>query len=417
MNSFNIKHKCIFLLLLTIYTYAERVYTVDRVIIPEYHFTLKNTVYTKVSSESQIFDNQWKNKQKFSFSYNDDGNQKGYSVVYWSNSSNSWTDSLYCMFSYNSSKQVIAYHVSPVNDDTVNSVIYKEYYSYNNNMNKFEKMNTFSPNSTDSLVLSSEEVYIYSQNSELDSVITINYDEDENYIWSTVSEKVHYVSDTMYSISEKTSYRTGPDSPPTTYDIEHQYLFSTDGKKLMQGKCLIPGLITERTLYSYREEDGLPEMDLSQNIDSFSDTTYKDTSRITYSYSFQDQSVIKIATTEILNSGNWVPDSRRVDTYFSEAVSTRKNSQQTTSRQYKINVYLTSSSRPALFISSSDRVISIELYSINGALLLKENSIQPGKEIQLDVSTNRVANFCGPMIAKIRLENGSSLVQRFFQVR
>jgi len=417
MNSFTIKHICVFLLVLSIYIRAQKAYTVERVIIPEYHITLNNTVYTKISSESQIFDNQWKNKQQFSFSYDDDGKQNGYSVVYWDNSSASWTDSLYCMFIYNSSKQPIAYHVGPVNGDTVDSVIYKEYYSYNGTTNKLEKINTFSPNNADSLVLSSEEEYIYSQNSEIDSVTTNNFDENENYIWSTVAEKVHYVSDTMYSIFESTSYRTDPDSPATTYEIEHQYFFSTDGQKLMQGKCLMPGLITERILYSYREDDGLPEMDLSQNIDSFTDTTYKDTSKITYSYSFQDQSVIKTATTEILTSGNWVPVSRKIDTYFSEAVSTRKNGVITADRQYKINAYVTRSPHPALFISSSERITSIELYSINGALLFKENNIRYGNKIRLDVSNQRVANYCGPMVAKIRLENGSNLIQKVFQVR
>lgn len=417
MNSFNIKRTCMFLILLTIYTRAERAYTVERVIIPEYQITLHNMVYTNVSSESQVFDSQWENQQQFSFKYDNDGKLIGYSVVYWNNSSNSWGDSLYCMFFYNYNKQVIAYHVSPVNDDTVSSVIYKEYYTYNNTTNKLNKLNAFSPNSADSLVLSSEEEYIYSQNSELDSVTTINYDENENYVWSTVTEKVHYVSDTMYSISENTSFKTDPDSSPTTYDIEHQYLFSTDGKKLMQGKCLVPGLITERTLYSYREEDGLPEMDLNQNIASFIDKTYKDTSRIMYSYLFENQQIIKTATTEILSSGSWIPVSREIDTYVSKKVSARKNNPIAIERDYNIKVYLSHSSNPALFISSPGKITSIELYSINGALLLKEYSILPGKEILLDVSTSRVAKFCGPMIAKIRLENGSSLIQRVFQVR
>jgi hypothetical protein len=74
MNIFNIKRTCIFLLLLTIYAHAERAYTVKRVIIPKYQITVHNTVYTMISSESQVFDNQWENKQQFSFKYDNEGN-------------------------------------------------------------------------------------------------------------------------------------------------------------------------------------------------------------------------------------------------------------------------------------------------------------------------------------------------------
>lgn len=417
MNSSTIKHISMFLLLFTMSVHAERAYTVERVIIPEYHITMHNTVYTLMSSETQIFDSQWNNKKKFSFSYDREGMQGGYSIVNWSDSLECWTDSMYCMFFYNSRKQPIAYHVSPVHDDTVDNVLYKEYYFYDNTTSKLEKMTSFSQNSTDSLVLSSEEEYIYSQNSELDSVTTTNYDEDDNYIWSIVTEKVRYTSDTVYSIFENTSYIPYPDSPAITFDVEHQYLFSSDGKKRMQGKCLVAGVLTERTLYSDREEDGLPEMDLSQNIDSFTDKTYKDTSRISYTYSFQDKLITKTATTEILASENWIPVSKKIDTYSSEEVSVRKNSLMPTDRHYKINAYLPHSSHPALFISSSERITSIELFSISGALLHKEKTVHHEDKIRLDLSTQKAAYYCGPMVAKIQLENGFTSTQRIFQVR
>lgn len=416
MSSFIIKHTSIFLLLLSIYVHGEKVYTVERMIVPECKINLNNTIYIHISSETQMFGSQWKKTQKFSFNYDNDGKQNWYSVVHWNDSLNSWTDSMYCMFFYNSSKQPVAYYVSSVNNDTARHVVYKEYYSYSNTANKLEKINKFSRNSADSLVLSSEEEYIYSLKSELDSIITINYDEDENYIWSTITEKVNYVSDTMYSIFENTSYITNPDSPAVSYDIEYQYHFSSDGKMCMQGICLLPDLITERTLYSYREEDGLPEMDLSQNIDSFADTTYKDTSRTTCSYSFQDNSVIKTATTEILSSENWIPVSRTIDTYISEEVSVPERLI-TADRQYKISAYLINSSYPELVISSSLKVTSVELFSINGVLLHKEKSIRYGKEINLDLSNQQVANYRGPIMAKIHLENGSNSIQRILHVR
>jgi hypothetical protein len=396
---------------------AERVYTVDRIIIPEFHITLHNTTYTRKSNETQIFDNQWKNKQKISFNYDLAGKQVGYSVVNWNSSLNTWTDSMYCMFFYNSLEQPTAYQVSSVHGDTVDHVIYKEYYSYNSTTNKLEKMMTFSKNSADSLVLSSEEEYKYSQITELDSVITFNYDEDDGYVWSTIREKVLYVSDTVYSISENTSYVPIPDSPAVVFDIEHQYYFSADGKMSMQGKCLVTGILTERTLYSYRTEDGLPETDLSQNIASFVDKTYKDTSRIAYSFSFQDQQIIKTATTEILSSGSWIPVSRKIDTYTSGKVIVQRNSPVTADRDYGIKMHLSHSSNPSLIISSPEIISSIELFSINGALLHKQKNIQSGNEIRIDMPQRKFSDCSIPLIVKIQLENGLSFTRRFFQVR
>ncbi|HMA64335.1 MAG TPA: hypothetical protein VKO63_04010, partial [Chitinispirillaceae bacterium] len=96
MNTSTIKCTCFYVLSLFIFTHAESVYTVDKVIIPEYQITLNNKEYTKAASESQVYDTQWKNKQKFTFTYDNNGKQNGYAVVYWSNTSNIWTDSVYC---------------------------------------------------------------------------------------------------------------------------------------------------------------------------------------------------------------------------------------------------------------------------------------------------------------------------------
>lgn len=417
MNSCTIKQTCFYLLSLFIVIHAESVYNVDRIIIPDYQITLNNKVYTKTSSENQVYDNQWKNKQKFTFSYDDDWKQKGYSVVYWNNASNIWTDTIYCMFFYNSNKQPGAYFVSSINGDTISAVFYKEYYSYYNTIKKLENIKSYSENSKGKLVLFTEEEFLYSQNSKLDSVTTINHDEEYDYVWSTVTEKVRYVNDTMYSIVENTSFKADPDSPSTTYDVEHQYFFSNDGKKLLQGKCLLPGVITERTLYSYRKEDGLPEMDLDQNIESFANKTYKDTLRISYSYSFQDQSLIQTATTETFASEKWVPVSRKIDTYYSQAVAILKNNQKVANSHFKINVFLNHSSNPSFFISASDNVLSIEFFTISGALLYKENMLQSGNDVQLDLSHQRIANYSGPMVAKIKLENGNSMIQKILQIR
>lgn len=417
MNTIKCKSITMFFLLFCMSVQAERVYTVDRVIIPEFRITRHNTSYTRVSNETQTFDSLWKNKQKISFEYDQEGKQNGYSVVNWSNALNTWTDSMYCMFFYNSLKQPIAYQVSSVNGDTVDHVVYKEFYYYNSTTNKLEKMMVFSKNGADSLVLSSEEEYKYSQITELDSVITINYDEDDRYVWSTIREKVLYVSDTMYSISENTSYVPLPDSPAVSFDIEHQYYFSSDGKMSMQGKCLVSGILTERTLYTYRTEDGLPETDLSQNIASFVDKSYKDTSRIMYQFSFQDQQIIKTATTEILSAGSWLPVSRRIDTYTSDKVFTRKHCLVTSDRDNRIKVHLSHSSNPVLIISSPERISSIELFSINGALLYKQKNIQSGNKTGIHIPHRKVANCCVPMIVKVQSENGLCSTQRLFQLR
>ena len=58
MNMITYKNICTLLLLLCMSAQAERVYTVDRIIIPEFHITLHNTTYTRKSNETQIFDNQ-----------------------------------------------------------------------------------------------------------------------------------------------------------------------------------------------------------------------------------------------------------------------------------------------------------------------------------------------------------------------
>ena len=97
---------------------------------------------------------------------------------------------MYCMFFYNTSKQPLSYQVSAVFADTVEKVAYKEYYFYNNTTSKLEKMISFSKNRADSLVVSTEEEYFYSQNLDLDSVITIGYHRDDHYIWKIVTEKV-----------------------------------------------------------------------------------------------------------------------------------------------------------------------------------------------------------------------------------
>lgn len=415
MRFLNVKSIVLFLSSFYMYTHAERVYTVEKLIIPEYHIKLNDTAYTHISTENQVFDNEWKNSQKISFNYDYEGKQTGYSVVIWKDSLNSWADTMYCMFFYNSLNQPISYQVSQVYNDTVDYVIYKEYYLYNNTTNRLDKITIFSKNSADSLVISSEEIFLYSQNSELDSVITVNYDEDANYVWSVVSEKVNYISDTMYSISENTSYKPHPDSPSICFDIEHQYLFSADGKKKMQGRCLLPGLITERTLYSYREEDGLPEIDLNQNIKSIAEKSYSDTSRIIYEYSFQGQLLIKTSTTEILSPGGWVPVTKIINRFASEVVSTKKNYLNTNKRDLKIKIFLSQSSNPVLSISSPEKILSIEIFSINGVLLHKEKKCPD--QAQFNLSGCKIKNYCGQMIARIQLESGFTSIQKVFSIR
>lgn len=395
--------------------HAEKVYTVEKSIIPEYQIKLKGGTYTYISTERQIFDNQWKNNQKISFNYDHDGKQTGYSVLIWNESLNNWADTMYCMLFYNSQNQPISYQVSQVHNDTMDHVIYKEYYLYDQNTNKLDKVTIFSKNSADSIVLSSEENFLYSQNKLLDSVITINYDEDDGYVWSVISEKVNYINDTMYSISENTSYIPHPDSPAISFDIEHQYHFSADGKKKMHGKCLLSGLITERTLYSYREEDGLPEIELNQNIKSIIEKTYSDTSRIVYEYSFQDQLLIKTSVTEVSSADGWIPVTKNIDRYASQVVSTKKNFLNTTNGDLKIKIYLTQSPNPVLSISSAEKISSIEIFSINGVLLYKEKSFPD--QAQFNLSSRKIVNYCGQMVARIQLESGFTSIQKVFSIR
>lgn len=67
MKGYAIRHIGTFLLVCSLYIHAERVYNVEKVIIPEYRITVQNRAYTQISSEIQTFDTQWKNKKKTYF--------------------------------------------------------------------------------------------------------------------------------------------------------------------------------------------------------------------------------------------------------------------------------------------------------------------------------------------------------------
>ncbi len=417
MTRFSIKRCILLLLVFTINIRAERIYPpVERKIVPDHRISVNQNSYTLLSGESQIYLDEWQSSQKVLYEYDNEGKLQHYAVITWDATLNAWTDSMYCMFFYDSGKP-ISYQVSPIYADTVSSVIYKEYYSYDNTINKLVDMVSFTTNSKDSLVLYSKEDYVYSQLLELDSITTVGYDIEQNYTWRITTEEVRYANDTMYSIFENNIYTPHPDSASISFENEHQYFFSRDGKKKMQGKCLIPGLITERILYSYREEDGLPAMELSQNIDSFVDMTYKDTTRIIYSYSFDDQLMIQTATTEIRSAESWIPVSREIDTYTSHAVTARKYEMIAGSRPQCVDAYLTRSAHPALIISSPERIKSVDLFALDGALLLS-NKISGNKDrIVLKLSNCASANYNGPVIVHVRMENGYASTKKIFRIR
>lgn len=406
-----------FLLSVVTFTHAERAYNVEKTILPEYQLVLPDGIYILDTYESQVLIGEdWQSTQKAAYIYDNSGMLTSYVVT---SLQGNWLDSTYNLFFYNSLKQPISYWVSQSSLDTIENVSYKDYFYYSALTNKLDSIKRYYLNSTGALANMIDEKYFYSANFDMDSTYTVYYDEEPGSIAYYTSEKLNYINDTVYSITQNTFYSIGESEFMDLGAVEYQYVFSSNGKKIVDGMNVFPDMLTDltnRTVYAWRAEDGLMEESVTQNMDlsKVLSVDYIDTLKTSYTYSVENSIMTRIATTSEWVVDKWVPISRTVDKFRNNITGVKRNNMIVARKKFNVNARLVHSN---LSISSTETIKAIELYSINGVLLHRMNTDKSSKSFTINLEKSRIANFSGPIVAKVLSDKGLHSVQKVFQIR